>query len=80
MSLGDDDRTPPRRPSSIRLMQWGIVQAWLSEREGRGLTLLVDGQFVLVAIDPEYGERREIIGEHDEPSQVALRAIGKMRN
>lgn len=78
MSLTDRDDTPARRPSSLRIAQWGIVQAWLCG-DGRGITLTVEkNELVLTAIDPINGERREPVPAEEDPSKAALRAIGRM--
>lgn len=75
----DRDDTPPRRPSNLRIAQWGIVQAWLCG-SGRGISLLCDdhGQLTLVAIDPINGQRKELVPAEEDPSKAALRAIGRM--
>lgn len=78
--MHDHDDTPARRPSSLRIAQWGIVQAWLVD-PGRGITLTCeDGQLVVTAIDPVEGIRREVVPNEEDPSKAALRAIGQMRS
>lgn len=77
--MSDRDDTPARRPSSLRIAQWGIVQAWLCGT-GRGIVMDTDGKgrLRLTAVDPVNGQRQELVPDEEDPSKAALRAIGRM--
>jgi len=75
------DETPSRthrRPPSVKIEKWGLIEAWLGGEMGR---LLLFGSasrgLQITAIDPTHGEQIEIVGPDEEPSSVALRAISR---
>lgn len=78
----EDDVTPARRPSSItRIQQWGLVEVWLADDPLRSRSILITSApqgLKISAIDPENGERIEIVAHDEDPSKAALRAIDRM--
>lgn len=79
----DDDATPapPRRASSIKISQWGIVQAWLGSGEGRLVTLCHDegGRLVVKTTDLVLNVSvTEAVEADEDISRTALRASSKM--
>lgn len=73
-----EDPTPVRSPSSMRLSQWGIVQAWLAEAPSRAVELVVlAGVLAVVARDGVHTARANV-EQVEDPSRAALRAIGEL--
>lgn len=76
------DQLPPRPPrrssTSTTLSTWGLLETWCATVEGRGIVFNVGSKgFSVTAIDPEKGERSEVIQASDDPLRAAMRAIGK---
>lgn len=51
----DDDKTPARRPSALRIEKWGMVMEWLNENERR---------FYLGRVHPKMGHQVHVFNEN----------------
>lgn len=73
------DETPPKSPSSMRLERWGLCQAWLCMGARREIVIRVDARgHLLVVVNSEDSAEPESVRESEDPSQAALRAIGRI--
>jgi len=75
-----DDKTPARTPSSMmRMAQWGIVEAWLTQSDLRAIVMTGGPKGLrMTVVDPLQGEVIEDVGIVEDPSRVALRAIERL--
>jgi len=80
MSKSDDEtplQRPPRRPSSINLLIWQNVDAWLSMREGRYVVWTGGGVFRVV--DEAIGEIIVTVKpDEDPPTAIYRRGVQEL--
>ena len=69
----DEEDTKPRRPSSLRLERWGIVDAWMSRAPTQRRVVLTNGIVALV-VDENVGEVIVKSDPDQDLSQVVLKA------
>ena len=74
----DDEKTPAARPSALRIQQWGIVEAWLSDNDERFYVGKVLSKGHQVTVVNENGEERiEMVLLAEDVSNAILRAISR---
>lgn len=73
----DEEDTKPRRPSSLRIERWGIVDAWMSREPLSRRVVLTHGITALV-IDENVGELIVRAPLDEELSLTVLRATEKL--
>lgn len=78
----DDEPTPvpPYRRSTGSVSSWGILEAWLATHPDRRITHRVAaGGHEVGAFDETGKSAWELVRPNEDPSQGAVRALGKIK-
>jgi len=78
--MSDDTPTVPRRPSSISISHWGMVQVWLAREQNRHISLSIDPESGSLRVTAFAGhlDASVLVMENEDVSKAAVRLVSGM--